>query len=113
MTREAVALNAAMFAEQTGSGGKLNRHIGLAVPALGGGFNLPSVGAFAVLRQHDWLSEAMAGQALPAPDRATVERWVDAAMPNQEPEIRRAMADGIEGFLRHSRETLTALGLPC
>ncbi|ABQ32266.1 hypothetical protein ACMV_34230 [Acidiphilium multivorum AIU301] len=112
MTRQAVALNAAMFAEQIGAG-PWNRNIGLAVPALGGAFNLPAVGAFAVLRQHDWLSDATVGQALPTPDRATIEGWLEAALPNQEQDLRQAMADGVEGFLRNSRATLAALGLPC
>lgn len=112
MSRAAVALNAAMFAER-GVGASIAQPISLAVPALGGAFNLPALGAFAVLRQHDWLNDATAGQALPRPDRSMLERWATIAAPEADAETHHQMANAFESFLLENAPTLNALGLPC
>ncbi|HEX7389980.1 MAG TPA: class I SAM-dependent methyltransferase [Acidiphilium sp.] len=107
-----VRLNAAMFAEAS-RGGSMMRPIGLAVPALGGGYALPGIAAFAVLRQHDWLSEATVGQALPRPDRATFERWAMEAASDADDESRAKIVEAFTGFFETQADMLNTLGLMC
>lgn len=112
MDRATVALNAAMFAEKM-QGGSVMQPIALAVPALGGGFALPGIGAFAVLRRHDWLNEATIGQTMPAADEADFARWATLAAPDAEPEIHAKLVGGFREFLADQAAMLNALGLVC
>lgn len=112
MSRAAVALNAVMFAERI-VGASMSHPISLAVPALGGAFNLPAFGAFAVLRQHDWLNDATSARDLPQPDSATFRKWAAMAAPDADAQTQAQMADAFETFLGVNAATLRALGLPC
>lgn len=112
MTPVAVALNAAMFAEKV-EGGNVMQPVSLAVPALGGGYSIPGIGAFGVLRQHDWLNEVTIGQDLPRPSRVTFENWARLAIGEADNEQLGKIADAFEAFYRDHAAMLTALGLPC
>ncbi|OYV54109.1 MAG: SAM-dependent methyltransferase [Acidiphilium sp. 20-67-58] len=111
MTASARALNGMMFATQV-AGTAMTETVAFAVPAQGGGFNLPAAGALAVLRQQERRETAAEGTILPPPDRDTIERWAAEAMGDR-PEMCVALATGMESFLRESRSTLEALGIPC
>ena len=107
-----VRLNAAMFAE-TAQGGSVMQSVSLAVPALGGGFSLPGLAAFAVLRQHDWLNEATIGQALPRPDRATLAHWAEAVASRADAATHDKLVGAFESFFADHADILNALGLVC
>ncbi|MCF3947609.1 class I SAM-dependent methyltransferase [Acidiphilium sp. AL] len=112
MDPASVRLNAAMFAE-IAQGGSVMQPVGLAVPALGGGFTLPGLAAFAVLRQQDWLNEATIGQALPRPDRATLTRWAEDVAERTDAETHEKITDAFASFFEDQAEMLNALGLVC
>lgn len=107
-----VRLNAAMFAERA-QGGSVMQPVGLAVPALGGGFSLPGLAAFAVLRQHDWLNEATIGQTLPRPDRAALALWAEAVAPGADGETHDRLVAAFDSFFADQAAMLNALGLVC
>lgn len=111
MTAPARALNGMMFASQA-AGTAMTETVAFAVPALGGGFKMPAAGALAVLRQQERPESAVEGAGLSLPDRDTIERWAAEAMGDR-PEMRAALAIGMESFLRDSRSTLEALGIRC
>ena len=111
MDPPSVRLNAALFAGR--SGAEMTRPAILAVPALGGGITLPGFAAFAVLRQHDWLSEATIGQPLPRPGPATFHAWSLEVAPEEPPENQEKIADALGRFLDEHGSVLNALGLPC
>ncbi|MCW8307709.1 class I SAM-dependent methyltransferase [Acidiphilium sp. PA] len=107
-----VRLNAAMFTEKM-QGSSVMNPVALAVPALGGGIALPGLAAFAVLRQHDWLSEATIGQALPRPDDAVFAAWAAVAAPAADEAIVAQMKSAFADFFEHQAAMLNRLGLPC
>lgn len=112
MTPETVALNAAMFNEKV-DGGSLMGPVSLAVPSIGGGLTLPRLGAFCILRQHDWLNEATVGADIPRPDEATFQAWAKLAVGNAGSEDQEKVAGAFAAYYRDHVEMLTALGVPC
>ncbi|MDX5932184.1 class I SAM-dependent methyltransferase [Acidiphilium acidophilum] len=107
-----VRLNAAMFASVM-EGRRLTDPVTLAVPALGGGLGLPGLAAFAVLRQHDWLSEATVGQALPPPTREVFAAWAELAVPGGDAALHDALIGGFETVFAERADVFNRLGLPC
>jgi hypothetical protein len=107
-----VRLNAAMVAEKT-RGGSVMQPIALAVPALGGGFSLPGLAAFAVLRQHDWLSEATIDTGPPPPDDALFAAWADRAVPGGAADVHAKLVAGFQMFFEEQAPVLRLLGLVC
>ena len=107
-----VRLNAAMFAEVM-HGRRLTDPIALAVPALGGGFGLQGLAAFAVLRQHDWLSEATIGQDLPPPTRDLFAAWAELAVPGGDAALHDSLIAGFEAVFAERAGMFNRLGLPC
>lgn len=111
MDAPCVRLNATLFAGRADV--PVTDPATLAVPALGGGISLPGLAAFAMLRQHDWLSEATIGQALPRPGPAIFRAWSLEAAPEETAENQEKIAGSFERFLEEHAGVLNALGLPC
>jgi SAM-dependent methyltransferase len=112
MDPASVRLNAAMVAEKM-QGGSVMQPIALAVPSLGGGFTLPGLAAFAVLRQHDWLSEATIGTPIPRPDHATLATWATMAVPHGDAASHENLIAAFTLFFDDQATMLNALGLAC
>lgn len=105
-----VRLNAAMFAEKM-RGGRLMQATAVAVPGLGGGLTLPGLAAFAVLRQHDWLSEATIGGVLPQPTDETFAAWAASAAPGGDAADRERIVAALTAFFAEDAPMLARLGL--
>ncbi len=107
-----VRLNAAMFAEKMHASNVMQR-VTLAVPALGGGYSLPGLAAFAVLRQHDWLSEATSGQALPQPDGTNFTAWANLVAPGGDDATIAQIISVFSTFFEQQAPMLNRLGIVC
>jgi SAM-dependent methyltransferase len=112
MDAASVRLNAVLFAEHEANGA-MNRPVTLTLPALGGGFSVPPLAAYAVIRQHALLSEATIGLRLPEPSDEVLARWADDLLGREEPEKRQECREALRAFFSDVAPVLNRLGLPC
>ncbi len=112
MDAAAARLNAALFAEHD-MAGAMNRPLALAAPALGGGFSVPPLAAYAVIRQQSLLSDATIGMRLPKPTDDALARWArDLLGPDEQDKQAEAQA-ALRIFFTEMAPVLNNLNISC
>lgn len=111
MDAACVRLNAAMMPTVMAGQG-LDHQMALAVPSAGGPLFLPGLAAYAVQRQHGWLSEATLGGALPRPSDQDFLAWAADIAPASSEEDRQGIADSFARIFARRAGLLADLGVP-